>query len=50
MARCPKLDSESNSLFLASSSDKYVCGLTGMKLDMDDTKVKFVCNCDSGYE
>lgn len=50
MARCPKLDFESNSLFFASSSDKYVCSLTGMKMDMDDTKVKFVCNCDSGYE
>lgn len=49
MARCPKLDYESNSL-LFTSSDKYICSLTGIKMDVDDTKVKFVCNCDSGYE
>lgn len=28
----------------------YVCKLTGLKMDTDDVKVKYVCKCDSGYE
>lgn len=49
MARCPKLDYESNSYF-GNSSDKYICTLTGMKMDVDDPKVKYVCKVDYGYE
>lgn len=50
MARCPYLEYESNGFFYFSSSDSYVCKLTGLKMDTDDVKVKYVCNCDSGYE
>jgi len=49
MARCPKLDYESNSLF-GTSSDKYICTVTGQKMDIDDKKVKYVCNPSSGYD
>jgi len=49
MARCPKLDYESNSLFL-TTSDKYVCSVTGMKMDLDDARVKHICKPESGYE
>lgn len=49
MARCPKLDYESNS-FIGNSSDKYICQITGLKMDLDDPKVKFVCKSDCGYE
>ena len=49
MARCPKLDYESNSLF-GNSSDKYICKLTGIKMDVDDPKVKYVCKVDYGEE
>jgi len=49
MARCPKLDYESNSL-ITSSSDKYICKLTGKKMDYDDAQVKHVCNADYGDE
>jgi len=48
MARCPYLDYESNSLFL-TTSDKYICKLTGLKMDIDSPTVKFVCKTDSGY-
>lgn len=49
MARCPKLDYESNAYF-GNSSDKYICTLTGMKMDVDDPKVKHVCKTDYGYQ
>ena len=45
MARCPYLDYESNSLF-GNSNDKYICKLTGQKMDVDDTKVKVGCNAE----
>lgn len=45
MARCPYLDYESNSLF-GNSNDKYICKLTGQKMDVDDTKVKVGCKAE----
>lgn len=47
MARCPKLDYESNSLF-GTTNDKYICTITGIKMYVDDPKVKYVCNPDYG--
>lgn len=47
MARCPKLDCDSCSFFGGTT---YVCSLTGLKMDEDDPKVKYVCKTDSGYE
>ena len=49
MARCPYLDYESNS-FLGNSNDMYMCKLTGQKMDVDDTKVKYTCKADYGEE
>jgi hypothetical protein len=49
MSRCPKLDYESHSSF-GNSGDKYICKLTGKKMDSDDTKVKHVCKSDSDDE
>ncbi len=49
MARCPYLDYESNSYF-GSSNDKYICKLTGMKMDIDDLKVKYTCKVEYGEE
>lgn len=49
MARCPKLDFEDHGgIFM--THDKYICKLTGLKMDVDDTKVKFVCNAEYGEE
>lgn len=45
MARCPYLDYESNSFF-GNSRDKYICKLTGEKMDVDETKVKDICKVD----
>lgn len=49
MTRCPYLDYESNT-YIFNSFDKYICQLTGQKMDIDDSIVKHICNCDSGYE
>ena len=49
MARCPYLDYESNSYF-GNSGDKYICKLTGKKMDVDDLKVKFTCKVDYDEE
>lgn len=49
MSRCPKLDYESNTMF-GNYSDKYVCLLTGMKMDVDDSRVKHVCKAAYGDE
>lgn len=50
MARCPYLDFESSSLSLfLTVTDKYICKLTGAKMDIDSSTVKFVWNPDSGY-
>ena len=49
MARCPKLDFEDHGgIFM--THDKYVCKLTGLKMDVDASKVKFVCNAEYGEE
>ena len=47
MARCPKLDYESNG-YWGNSNDKYICTVTGIKMDVDDPKVKCVCKVDYG--
>lgn len=47
MARCPYLDYESHGYF-GNSNDKYICKLTGQKMDVDDTKVKYACKADYG--
>ena len=49
MAKCPKLDYESNTIFFRTS-DKYVCEVTGIKMDLDSPKVKYVCDAECGYE
>ena len=49
MARCPYLDYESNSFF-GNSNDIFICKLTGQKIDVDDTKVKYTCKADYGEE
>ncbi len=47
MARCPKLDYESNTIF-GNYGDKYICTVTGQKMDVDDAKVKHMCKVDYG--
>lgn len=45
MASCPKLKME----YIAPISmkpDWAVCQLTGIKMELDDPRVKHVCNCD----
>ncbi len=49
MARCPKLDYDSRTIF-GNYDDKYICTVTGVRMDVDDPKVKFVCKCDYGEE
>lgn len=49
MARCPYLDYECHAIF-GNSGDKYICKLTGMKMDVYDSKVKYVCKPDYGEE
>lgn len=49
MARCPKLDYESNSFF-GNYDDKYICKVTGMRMGVNDPKVKHVCKPDYGEE
>ena len=44
MSRCPKLEYESHN-FWGNSDDKYVCTVTGMKMDVNHPKVKTVCDC-----
>lgn len=47
MARCPKLDSKNGcGLF---STPTYFCELTGIEVDEDSAKFRFVCKADSGY-
>lgn len=46
MARCPMLTAASGWFTV----NEYSCDLTGLKMDADSPKVKFVCNCESGYE
>lgn len=48
MSSCPYLDYESNN-YIFRSSDKYICKITGQQMDVDDSKVKYTCNC-SDYE
>ena len=49
MARCPYLEYESNKAVFRSS-DKYICGLCGQQMDIDDSRVKYTCNPDYGSE
>lgn len=42
MADCPYLGYESRSIF-GNSNDKYICKLTQMEMDVDSSKVKYVC-------
>lgn len=49
MARCPRLDYESHSYF-GNSGDEYICTVTGMRMRVDDPKVKHVCKRDYGEE
>lgn len=49
MARCPKLDFENHG-GISMIDDKYICTLTGMKMDVDNNKVKFFCNAEYGKE
>ncbi len=47
MARCPYLDYESNSFF-GNSNDKFICKLSGRKMDVDDSQVRYTCKADYG--
>lgn len=47
MADCPYLEYESNN-YIFTSSDKYICRVTGTKMSTDDYKAKNVCKCDYG--
>ncbi len=47
MARCPYLDYESNS-YIGTSSDKYICKVTGERMYSDDYKANNYCKCDYG--
>lgn len=49
MARCPKLDYDGRTLF-GNSNDKFICTLTGVEMDVDSTKVKYVCKAEYGEE
>lgn len=42
MSRCPKLDYESVSFF-GNSDDKYICKVTGVRMDADSVKVEHLC-------
>lgn len=48
MARCPKLEFDGEHTFYGDC--KYICGLTGMEMSVDDPKVKHMCKLDYGYE
>lgn len=50
MSRCPKLDYESNTFF-GNCDDKYICTVTGSKMDVDSSYVEKVCkgSCDAYY-
>lgn len=49
MARCPKLDYESrNAIF--TSSDVFICTVTGVEMDYDSPKVKNCCKVEYGEE
>ncbi len=45
MSRCPKLRME-YIVPIAMKADWAVCELTGIKMELDDTKVKHICDCD----
>ena len=47
MARCPKLDFESNTFW---NDCKYICTECGKQMHPDDSQVKYVCNPEYGYE
>lgn len=51
MSRCPKLDYESRTIF-SNYDDKYICTVTGEKMDVDDSYVSRVCkgSCDAYYD
>lgn len=49
MARCPYLDYDSRTIF-GNYDDKYICKITGMTMDVNDSKVKHVCKLDYGEE
>ncbi len=49
MARCPKLDYQSNN-WIGTSSDKYICKACGKYMDYDDAHVKYVCKSENGEE
>ena len=48
MARCPKLDYQSNN-WIGTSSDKYICKACGKYMDYDDAHVKYVCKSENGH-
>ncbi len=52
MSRCPKLDYESSGALWGNSGDKYICKVTGVKMDVDDLKVEHLCkgSCDAYYQ
>lgn len=46
---CPYLEYCSGGLF-TTSSDRYICKVTGVEMPYDSTKVKYLCNAESRYE
>lgn len=49
MARCPKLDYESNTLF-GNYDDCYICKVTNKRMSVDSATVKYTCKPDYGEE
>lgn len=45
MSRCPYLDYERNNFFF-NLKDKYICKLIDVKIDLDDPKIKYLCNAE----
>ncbi len=45
MADCPKVEFESHTWY---SDCKYICGLTGARMDVDDARVKCMCKAEYG--
>ncbi len=47
MARCPRLDYDSRTVF-GNYDDAYICSVTGMRMNVNDPKLSSVCKCDYG--
>lgn len=44
---CPKVKFDGHTWY---SDSKYICTLTGMCMDVDDARVKYMCKAEYGEE